>query len=118
MGRLTKRCGEHAVPVNISIDFALDMDDKTWNGLQAIFDRLADYEENEIYTGEELKKKPEPEQEQEQEYPKAVFKYYNQRDFEAVYRCPNCCDSFSDVSFNYNGRRCPNCKTKLSGIPW
>lgn len=116
MGRLTKRCGEHAVPTNIDIDFNLWMDDKSWKGLQAIFDRLADYEENDIYTGEDITQKTEPEPEPELQ--KAVYIQYNAREFEAVYRCPNCYDTFSDVSFNYNGRRCPRCKTKLCGIPW
>ena len=116
MGRLTKRVNGNAVPTNIDIDFILGMDDKTWKGLQAIFNRLADYEENEIYTGEDIMQKTEPET--EQEFPRAAFLHYNAMEFEAVYRCPNCYDSFSDVSFNSNGRSCPRCKTKLSGIPW
>lgn len=48
MERLTKNmpaANFKAVPVNIALDFAFDLDDVTWLGLQAIFDRLAEYED-------------------------------------------------------------------------
>lgn len=45
MDRLTmKRPGVPAVPVNIDLDFVFDLADHTWNGLSAIFERLAEYE--------------------------------------------------------------------------
>ena len=45
MGRLTlKTPGLPAVPVNFALDFIFDLDDDTWNGLSAIFERLAEYE--------------------------------------------------------------------------
>lgn len=44
--RLMKRWGNNsAVPCNINIDFALELDTETWNGLCDIFNRLADYED-------------------------------------------------------------------------
>lgn len=48
MERLTKNMPAvnfKAVPVNIALDFAFELDDDTWLGLQRIFDRLAEYED-------------------------------------------------------------------------
>lgn len=48
MERLTKNvpaANFKAVPVNIALDFAFELDDDTWLGLQRIFDRLASYED-------------------------------------------------------------------------
>lgn len=45
MERLTtKRPNVPAVPVNFALDFVFDLDDETWRGLNAIFERLAEYE--------------------------------------------------------------------------
>lgn len=33
-----------AVPVNFTLDFVFDLDNDTWHGLSAIFERLAEYE--------------------------------------------------------------------------
>ena len=46
MERLTKKCGNNsAVPTKFSIDFILDLSDEDWFGLQAIFEKLAYYED-------------------------------------------------------------------------
>lgn len=46
MERLTHKApGVPAVPVNIDLDFVFDLADHTWNGLSAIFERLAEYED-------------------------------------------------------------------------
>ena len=46
MPRLThKTPGIPAVPANFALDFIFDLDDKTWAGLSAIFERLAEYED-------------------------------------------------------------------------
>ena len=46
MDRLTTKINKElpAVPANFDLDFIFDVDDKTWNGLSAIFERLAEYE--------------------------------------------------------------------------
>lgn len=44
--RLVKRWGNNsAVPCNINLDFAFELDQETWDGLKEIFNRLADYED-------------------------------------------------------------------------
>ena len=46
MDRLTKKTPNvPAVPVNFALDFVFDLDDETWNGLSAVFERLAEYED-------------------------------------------------------------------------
>ena len=45
MERLTQKTPNvPAVPVNFALDFVFDLDNKTWDGLCAIFERLAEYE--------------------------------------------------------------------------
>ena len=46
MDRLTKKINEElpAVPVSFALDFVFDLDNDTWHGLSAIFERLAEYE--------------------------------------------------------------------------
>ncbi len=45
MDRLTQKTPNlPAVPVNFALDFVFDLDDETWHGLCAIFERLAEYE--------------------------------------------------------------------------
>lgn len=45
MERLTQKSpGLPAVPVNFALDFVFDLDNKTWDGLSAVFERLAEYE--------------------------------------------------------------------------
>ena len=45
MERLTQKTPNvPAVPVNFALDFVFDLDNKTWDGLSAIFERLAEYE--------------------------------------------------------------------------
>lgn len=41
MESLTQMVGENAVPVEFDCDFVLELDDKTYKGLQKIFNRLA-----------------------------------------------------------------------------
>lgn len=46
MDKLVVRVGKgDAVPCKIDLDFALDLDDKTWEGIQDIFNALADVQE-------------------------------------------------------------------------
>ena len=46
MDRLTKKIPNMpAVPVKINLDFVFGLDDETWYGLSAIFERLAEYED-------------------------------------------------------------------------
>ena len=45
MDRLTlKQPNLPAVPVNFALDFIFYLDNDTWHGLSAIFERLAEYE--------------------------------------------------------------------------
>ncbi len=44
MESLTQMVGENAVPVEFDCDFVLELDDKTYKGLQKIFNRLASIE--------------------------------------------------------------------------
>lgn len=45
MERLTQKTPNlPAVPVNFALDFVFDLDNETWRGLSAIFERLAEYE--------------------------------------------------------------------------
>lgn len=45
MDRLTNKSpGLPAVPLNFALDFVFDLDNETWAGLSAIFERLAEYE--------------------------------------------------------------------------
>jgi hypothetical protein len=46
MPRLThKTPNVPAVPVNFALDFVFNLDDETWHGLSAIFERLDEYED-------------------------------------------------------------------------
>lgn len=46
MERLTiKTPNNPAVPVNFALDFVFGLDNETWRGLSAIFERLAEYED-------------------------------------------------------------------------
>lgn len=48
MERLTKTIPVakfRGVPVKFDVDFIFGLDDKTWRGLQDIFDRLSEYED-------------------------------------------------------------------------
>lgn len=45
MERLTKIVGGAAVPTSFDLGFGLDISDKDWNGLKAVLDRLAAYED-------------------------------------------------------------------------
>jgi len=48
MERLTKTIPTakfRGVPVKFDLDFIFGVDDKTWHGLQDIFDRLSEYED-------------------------------------------------------------------------
>jgi hypothetical protein len=46
MERLTKRWGNNpAVPTGFYLDFILDLNDRDSNGLQAVFERLCDFED-------------------------------------------------------------------------
>lgn len=46
MERLTQKTPNlPAVPVNFALDFVFDLDNETWHGLSAVFERLAEYED-------------------------------------------------------------------------
>ena len=45
MERLTSEINGRAVPIKFDLDFAFDMPQHDWSGLQEMFDRLAAYEE-------------------------------------------------------------------------
>lgn len=45
MERLTKIVGGLAVPTSFDLGFVFDIPDKDWNGLKAVLDRLAAYED-------------------------------------------------------------------------
>lgn len=48
MERLTKIVGGLAVPTSFDLGFLLDIPDKDWNGLKAVFERLAAYEDTRL----------------------------------------------------------------------
>lgn len=53
MNRLTARVGnKSAVPCRMDFDFILDLDDADTEGIYAILNRLADYEETGLEPGE------------------------------------------------------------------
>lgn len=45
MERLTSEINGRAVPIKFDLDFAFDMPQHDWSGLQEMFDRLSAYEE-------------------------------------------------------------------------
>ena len=48
MERLTSEINGRAVPIKFDLDFAFDMPQHDWSGLQEMFDRLAAYEETRL----------------------------------------------------------------------
>jgi hypothetical protein len=52
MERLTYRLDESVVPTKLDVEFVLDISNEAWNGLKAIFNRLADYEDLDITPAE------------------------------------------------------------------
>ena len=60
MERLTQKGpGLPAVPVNFALDFVFDLDNKTWDGLSAVFERLAEYEDTGLTPAEIVAQKDE-----------------------------------------------------------